>query len=269
MDKGTFKKEIIFSVLFLLALEINVRPYSKNFFLPYDAGENLIDKISGISRSFITFEINDRWIDSRLPAMLSSRQQVNYNIIISGDTGKTRIKNIKQLSPKKVGYVVNEFIDAKKIEELNMLKPYNVFLIFKRIPESFELFYIREGRIRELVITLDAPSAAEFVLRDDLFSDFRLVLRPADRDALQILCKIDFPNEWVKIIADSRIIGSEDIFNTGEKCSKRMIYELSSLTYYNNFMKFIKSGITELNIYYSHLTPKRDNIFDWINKTDP
>ncbi|MCX7957805.1 MAG: hypothetical protein N3B13_02020 [Deltaproteobacteria bacterium] len=268
MDKIPSKKEIVFGVIFLLTLGINVRPYSKNFILPANTPENLIDRISKISRSLITFEINDGWIEDYLINAMKSRPHINYNIIISGETGRIRIKNIKQLNPKKIGYIINEFADSKKISELNMLKPYPLFLIFKRLPENFELPHIRDAKIRELLIYLDAPSATEFIAEYENYSDFRITLKPLDIEAFHILCS--FKSDSLNIIADSRIIDSEYISGDEIKiCQDKIVYELSSLTYFNNFILFIRSNINQMNIYYSPLTPKRDTLFDWIHRTDP
>ncbi len=270
MDKKTFKKKIILLSVLLLLPEFNIRPYTKNFILSPDVSEFTLDKIASISRSLITFEINDHFIGPELVSLLKSKPNLRYNIIISGETGQIRVKNIKQISPSKIGYIVNEFIDRKKISELNMLKPHSVYLIYKRIPESFEMEIIREGKIRELTIFLDLPAAAEFLRITDRFEEIRLSLKPLGRESLGLLMRELPQSVTVSIIADSRIIAPEDIYSEMPKePENRIVYETVSNTYYNNFLNFIKTGATELNIYYTEKTTKRDNIFDWILKTDP
>lgn len=272
MDKVSFKKKIIVLSLLLLSFEINVRPYNKNFFLNSDIDETILDRISKISRSFITFEFKEEWISDNLVSMLRSRPQIEYNIIISGSLDNYRIKNIKQIYPRKIGYIVDEFITEKRIEGLNKLKPYNVFLIFKRVPEIYELSLLKEGKIKEITIILDELSAKEFVSKITLFEGFRVTLRIIQIEALSILCDMAFSESIVSIIVDERIgyvNNNENILNGYNLCLEKLIYEVSSATFYDNFMRFIKSGIRSVNIYYSPSMPKRDNIFDWIKKTDP
>jgi len=250
--------------------KLNVRPYAKNFILSPDTGEFIIDKIASISRTLITFEINDLWIDKRFVSLIKSKPNLRYNIIISGETDQVRIKNIKQLSPTKIGYIVNEFIDSKKINELNTLKPHNVYLIYKRLPESFEIDLIKNKSIRELTILLDLPAMEEFLGIFDLFEDIRITIKPLCTESLRLLLQKLPPNKTIRIIVDSRIISPKDISGLILNDTKnRFVYETSSNTYYENFLNFIKSEADELNIYYREETPKRDTIFDWISKTDP
>ncbi|MGB9598930.1 MAG: hypothetical protein ACP5QK_07640 [Myxococcota bacterium] len=270
MDKVALKKKIGFISLLLLIPQLNIRPYFKNFILKLDIDEYTIEKISKISRSNITFEIDDRWIEDSLISLLKTRANLNYSIIISGDMSNIRIKNIKRLNPQKIGYIVNEFVGENLIDSLNMLKPHNVYLIFKRLPEDFEVDYIKNGKMRELTIFLDSQSAIEFINRIDQFKEMRINIKPVQSEALLYLSKAISDREGVSIVIDSRILDAGDIplQSTGER-KRRFIYEISSNTYYNNFLKFIKSDITELNIYYNSDIPKRDNIIDWILKTDP
>ncbi|MCX7942937.1 MAG: hypothetical protein N2746_00275 [Deltaproteobacteria bacterium] len=251
--------------------DLNIRPFSKNFVFTNFVDESLLWRISKISRSFVTFNVNDRWIESGFVSLLKTIPNIKYNIVISGDTSKIRIKNIKQLNPQKVGYVVNEFVDLQKVDELNMLKPHSVFLIFKRIPEDFELFAITQGKIREIVVILDVQSAVEFLSGIEKFNGFRVILKPVQKEAFENLCRSYITKDLIKIVFDSRILDIEHSFDDIVKdCKDKIIYEISSSTYYNNYIKFIKSNITELNIHYdTYAKSRRDDVIEWILKTDP
>lgn len=270
MDKITLKKKIGLLSLILLIPNLNIRPYSKNFILPPDVDESVIEKIVKISRSYITFEINDRWIEESLISLLKSKPNLNYNIIISSDISNIRIKNIKRLNPKKIGYIVNGFVDQKLIDSLNLLKPHIVYLIFKRLPEDFELYYIKNGKIRELTIFLDAQSTLEFINKINNFEGLNLNLKPVQNESLPILFNAISDKEGISITLDSRIIEPLNMPQTPLKDYRvRFLYEIDANTYYNNFLYFIKTDIMELNIYYKNDMPKRDNIIEWIIKTDP
>lgn len=270
MDQITFTKKIGFAALTLALLEINVRPYSKNFILPPEVDESLIERISRISRSSITIDLGEKWVDDRLITILKSSPSLNYNIIISGYTGQPRINNIKRLSPSKIGFIVDRFIDESKIRELNMLKPYGLYLIYKRLPESFELSEIKKGRIREILVFLDTYSAYELINKSELFSDMRIALKPVQKEALDIICNALNFSQLIKIYLDDRIfLGDSILDNIDEKCRDKIVFETSSLTYYNKFMQFIRSGIYEINIYYDQNTPQRNSILNWILMTDP
>lgn len=269
MDKRSFASKIGHLSSLLLILNIHVRPYEKNFILRQDVSEYTIERISKISKSTITFDIKEEWIEKRLVSLLSAKKEIRYNLLLMGDLSEMRIKNIRQLLPMRVGYTVDKFITSQKILELERLPPSFIFLIFKRLPEPFELDLLSKGRIREITIMLDKYSVEEFIKRRSDFSNMRLTIKPLDIGTLEYLCSMGSDTLINTILIDSRILNLREMGNNiliG--CWSRMIYEISSSTFYDDFLLFMKAGIDRLNIYMS-TTASRNDIIDWIRKTDP
>ncbi len=269
MDKLSLASKISRFSLILLVLDINVKPYEKNFILTQDVDEFTLDRILRITRTTITFNIGEQWIEDNFLSLTQSKKDIKYNIILSGELSDIRIKNIKRLSPLKVAYSVNEFLNIKKINQIERLRPSAISLIFKRLPEPFEIEVISNSKIKDLTIMIDEYSIAEFLNRKSDFTDTRLTLKPLDITSLKYLCEIEDAGNITSIIIDSRIISPLDLEKFAkDNCESRIIYELSSATLYNSFLFFIKSKINSLNIYLKDY-PARNNIIDWIKKTDP
>ena len=269
MDKVSFKKKIVLLSIFLLIPDLNVRPYSKNFILVPPISESLLSRIEKISRSHITINLMDNWVNDSLAALLKGRKSLKYNIVVSGEIDGLRVDNLKQLSFTKMEYVVDRFVNRKFLSGLERLKPALVSLTFKRLPERFEVEELRESRIREITLILDSYATKEFISRLEDFSDFRTNVKVTDTVGFSNICSEVIEGKILHIIYDSRIMGTgEENLEILSKCRHRMIYEIPNKTYYNNFLQFIKSGIENLNIYYDQ-KPARDDIIYWILKTDP